>query len=62
MCTMPVTELVKTNKLEIGCDLNELPGDLKRVLRVQFKEFMHFLDDANCETAGNSFGSRKLSA
>lgn len=27
-------------------DLAELPRDLKRVLKVQFREFIHFVEDA----------------
>lgn len=27
-------------------DLHELPGDLKRVLKVQFREFIHFIENA----------------
>jgi hypothetical protein len=27
-------------------DVNELPKDLKRVLKVQFREFIHFVEDA----------------
>ncbi|HEY9733170.1 MAG TPA: hypothetical protein V6C89_14730 [Drouetiella sp.] len=27
-------------------DLHELPRDLKRVLKVQFREFIHFIEDA----------------
>lgn len=27
-------------------DVHELPKDLKRVLKVQFREFIHFIEDA----------------
>lgn len=27
-------------------DVHELPVDLKRVLKVQFREFIHFIEDA----------------
>ena len=27
-------------------DVNELPSDLKRILKVQFREFIHFVEDA----------------
>lgn len=27
-------------------DVSELPKDLKRVLKVQFREFIHFVEDA----------------
>jgi len=27
-------------------DVHELPKDLKRVLKVQFREFIHFVEDA----------------
>lgn len=27
-------------------DLHELPKDLRRVLKVQFREFVHFVEDA----------------
>jgi hypothetical protein len=38
-------------------DMTELPKDLKRVLKVQFREFIHFVEDAqyqNCYS-GNNF-------
>ncbi|HEY9677991.1 MAG TPA: hypothetical protein V6C76_08270 [Drouetiella sp.] len=27
-------------------DVHELPSDMKRVLKVQFREFIHFVEDA----------------
>ncbi len=36
---------------ECVCDvsLDSLPGDLRRMLKVQFKEFIHFVDDHSIE-------------
>ncbi len=36
------------NNLQSGTyvDVSELPKDLKRVLKVQFREFIHFVEDA----------------
>lgn len=37
------------NKLRpqtLNADVHELPKDLKRVLKIQFREFIHFIEDA----------------
>jgi len=34
---------------ETLCRLEELPDDLKRMLRVQWKEFYHYIDDSMSE-------------
>ena len=41
-------------------DVHELPKDLKRVLKVQFREFIHFVEDAqdNISYATNTFVSK----
>jgi len=48
--------------LVVDCSLPELPKDLRRVLRVQFKEFLHYLDDSICEPSGDSSGIVQLSS
>ena len=60
MCT-PVIN-TRNDELVVNCELPELPRDFKRVLRVQFKEFLHYLDDAVCEPCGDSRGAQKISA
>ncbi|MBS1953005.1 MAG: hypothetical protein JST89_02405 [Cyanobacteria bacterium SZAS-4] len=43
-------------------DVHELPKDLKRVLKVQFREFIHFVEDAQdniCYPANNFARSAK---
>ena len=39
-------------------DVHELPKDLKRVLKVQFREFIHFIEDAQDKIyfPANNFG------
>ena len=37
--------LAMKNPLEV--ELFELPIDMKRMLRIQWKEFIHHIDDAN---------------
>jgi hypothetical protein len=39
----------------VTCQIEELPRDVKRVLRVQWKEFLHWLEDYQDEPrAGQS--------
>ena len=35
-----------TDKTIVACSLTRMHRDFKRILRVQFKEFLHYLDEA----------------
>ena len=34
----------------VACSLDRMPRDFKRILKVQFKEFLHYLDEAPSDT------------
>lgn len=48
MAAFPVPE--RDSKKWTVCSLEQLPLDLKRVLSVQFREFIHHIEDAQKET------------
>lgn len=52
MCTLYVQEEKQIDGLAVLYALPELPKDFKRVLRIQCKEFIHFLDDAAAHSSG----------
>jgi hypothetical protein len=39
---------------EIAVDLKRLPNDLRRMLRIQWKEWIHSLEDCESEQDGNN--------
>ncbi len=42
--------------------LSDLPADLKRMLRIQFKEFIHFIEDNEVEMAERNSYKRLICA
>ncbi len=49
MRTPSISPSTNVKALAVFYALAELPRDFKRVLRVQFKEFIHHLDDVGAE-------------
>lgn len=43
----------------ISTDMNQLQRDMQRILRVQFKEFVHLLDEARENSVINRAWSRQ---